>query len=76
VAVLVRGEREALVVEVSNEPANADGALSGAGTGNGLRGLRERVDAFGGTLDAGPRPDAGWRLAARVPLQSIARVAS
>jgi signal transduction histidine kinase len=76
VTVLVRGEREALVVEVENEPAKAARALSGAGTGNGLRGLRERVDAFGGTLDAGPRPDGGWRLAARVPLQSIVRVAS
>jgi signal transduction histidine kinase len=76
VTVLVRGERDALVVEVGNDPADADGALSGAGTGNGLRGLRERVDACGGTLDAGRRPDGGWRLEARVPAQLTVRVAS
>jgi signal transduction histidine kinase len=32
-----------------------------------LQGLRERVGACGGTLEAGPTPEAGWRLAARLP---------
>jgi two-component system sensor histidine kinase DesK len=30
--------------------------------GNGLAGLRERVDAAGGVLDAGPRQPRGWSL--------------
>ena len=67
VRVLVRGERDALVVQVENAPAPDRAALDGAGTGNGLRGLRERVGACGGTLAAGPTPDGGWRVSARLP---------
>ena len=32
----------------------------------GLAGMRERVALFDGTLDAGPTPDGGYRLAARL----------
>lgn len=66
VTVLVRGEPQTLTVEVINAPAPSETTLAGAGTGNGLRGLRERVGALGGTLDAGPTTDGGWRLAARL----------
>ena len=67
VSVLVRGERQALVVEIENAPASGEVALAGAGTGTGLQGLRERVGACGGTLEAGATPQGGWRLAARLP---------
>jgi two-component system, NarL family, sensor histidine kinase DesK len=34
--------------------------------GNGLRGLEERLASIGGTLDASPLPDAGFRLRATI----------
>jgi signal transduction histidine kinase len=34
--------------------------------GNGLRGMRERVAAYGGKLDAGPDPQGGWRVHLRL----------
>jgi len=67
VRVLVRGDRDALVVEVLNASTESDASLAGAGTGTGLQGLRERVGACGGLLEAGPTPDGGWRLSARLP---------
>lgn len=74
-AVTVRGEARALAVEVVNGPAPRATELAGQGTGNGLRGLRERLSACGGTLDAGPTADGGWRVAARLPRRVAAGVA-
>jgi signal transduction histidine kinase len=67
VRVRVRGGEDTLLVEVANEPARSDTALAGIGTGTGLQGLRERVDACGGRLRAGPSPDGGWLLAGSLP---------
>jgi len=39
-----------------------DGVGSAAPPGNGLSGLRERVLAVGGSVDAGPLQPSGWRL--------------
>jgi signal transduction histidine kinase len=72
VAIVVRGGQEALVVEVENGPATARADLAGAGTGNGLRGparARGRVRRHG---RAGPRPEGGWRLLARMPRRALA----
>jgi two-component system, NarL family, sensor histidine kinase DesK len=41
-----------------------------AGGGSGLAGLRERVEAAGGTLRAGAGPAGGWLLRASVPARS------
>lgn len=73
VEVLVRGDREALIVEVRNGPASGDMLLAGAGTGTGLIGLRERITAAGGELEAGPTSDGGWRLAARLDRRATAQ---
>lgn len=44
----------------------AMGALAAAGGGYGLQGMRERAQALGATLSAGPVGD-GWRVELRVP---------
>jgi signal transduction histidine kinase len=57
-------------VEVTDDGQGAVTAAGDgrAGTGHGLIGMRERVAAFGGDLEVGPRPDGGFRVAARLPL--------
>lgn len=67
VAVVVRGDHDALEVSVENGPAGGGAGLGGVGTGNGLRGVRERVGACAGSVDAGPTAGGGWRLAVRLP---------
>ena len=40
------------------------------GSGQGLRGMRERVRVCGGELEAGPRPSGGFEVRAHIPLQN------
>lgn len=67
VEVRLRGDRDELLVEIVNGPQTCAAPLAGSGTGNGLRGLHERVSACGGSLEVGSQADGGWRLAARMP---------
>ncbi|MBV8958825.1 MAG: sensor histidine kinase [Actinobacteria bacterium] len=48
------------------DDGNAD--TPSAREGNGLRGLRERVERLGGSVEAGPRPEGGFRLRVAVPV--------
>jgi signal transduction histidine kinase len=64
--VSVRGSAGALLVEVGNGPGSA--AVTSAGAGHGLIGMRERATLLGGTLEAGPQPDGGYLVTARLPL--------
>jgi signal transduction histidine kinase len=68
--VLVRLEAgaDALDVEVRDDGSGGRSVLAGSGAGLGLAGMRERVEALGGVLDAGPQNGGGWRVHARLPL--------
>ncbi|MGP3771978.1 sensor histidine kinase [Streptomyces sp. SDT5-1] len=63
-------EDNALLLVVVNGPATDRGSPVEAapGTGHGLIGMHERVRLVGGTLDVGPLPGGGFRVAARLPL--------
>ncbi|MGA8988647.1 sensor histidine kinase [Aeromicrobium sp.] len=67
--VRVRQRDGELEIEVTDDgtarPMQA--SSRGAGQGQGLTGMRERVALYGGSLEAGPAPAGGWRLIARLP---------
>jgi signal transduction histidine kinase len=61
-------DRQAVTVEVADDaPAAGSHRFPGAG-GYGLVSMRERVQALGGTLTAGPCPEGGWSVRATIPI--------
>ena len=57
-------------MEVEDDGAGHAGEAGAPG--GGLTGMRERVSAFGGELDCGPRQPQGWRVTARLRLDPAA----
>jgi two-component system sensor histidine kinase DesK len=57
--------RDTAVLEVRDDGV---GPGESAGTGNGLIGLAERLNAAGGILDTGAAPGKGFQLTVRLPL--------
>jgi signal transduction histidine kinase len=66
VRVLVNGSAGRLTVRVEND-GSVQERLNVSGTGHGLMGLRERVQALDGQLRAGPTPHGGWLVEATLP---------
>ncbi|MEU5214614.1 histidine kinase [Streptomyces sp. NPDC020807] len=66
-AIAVREEEGAVVLTVENDGAERTGA-GAARPGSGLAGLRERIAAVGGELEAGPGGGGTFRVSARIPL--------
>jgi len=56
-----------LTIVVANAPGTGNGD-STPGAGDGIRGMRERAEALGGELTAGPAADGGFRVHARLPV--------
>jgi signal transduction histidine kinase len=67
-----------LTVQVEDDGAGSSGGSGGPGgtqgpqptSGLGLIGMRERVAALGGRLDAGPRAGGGFRVRAELPARA------
>jgi signal transduction histidine kinase len=67
VALHYGSDRTSLTIEDRLHKPPPDGAgLGEVGGGNGLRGMRERLERAGGRMKAGPT-DSGWRVELEVP---------
>ena len=61
-------EPEAIDIRVTDDGVGAQASTEGRGAG--VRGMRERVAAMGGTFKAGPRTGGGYEVKVRLPLPS------
>ena len=66
-SVHVSCNEQELTLRIDNE-AGQDGSRDRIGPGQGILGMQERATALGGGVEAGPRPDGGFRVVARLPL--------
>lgn len=64
--VVLRRTDSAELLEVADDGVGA--AAGAGGAGSGLRGIAERLEALGGSVDAAPDGAAGYRLRVSVPL--------
>jgi signal transduction histidine kinase len=67
--VTVRYQDGRVTVQVDDD-GHGVAAHDGVASGHGQLGMRERVAVWGGTLQAGPRPDGGYRVTATLPYET------
>jgi len=60
---------EELAIEVVDDGPGRTPGDTNRGTGHGIAGMRERVALLNGRFSAGPRPEGGYRIAARLPFR-------
>ncbi|WFP17055.1 sensor histidine kinase [Citricoccus muralis] len=68
VHVRLRYGTDAVELEVSDDGRAQP--LQRPGTGTGLQGMRERINAIGATIHIGPKSRGGWLVRARVPYKA------
>jgi signal transduction histidine kinase len=73
-SVTVSYEPNELVLSIEDDGVGPDGSGEGLGElggGHGLVGMRERVELYGGLLQAGSRPNGGFAVRARLPTRPL-----
>jgi len=68
VTAAVDSSRDELTIDVTDDGLGAAASSSTAGSGHGLRGMRERVEIYNGTFSAGPTPGGGYGVHATLPV--------
>jgi signal transduction histidine kinase len=67
VSVQISYEVDAVAIEIADDGRGAVSSLSHSGGGNGLIGMRERVEIYNGDISAGPRPGGGYCVRVVLP---------
>jgi signal transduction histidine kinase len=58
---------DSLEIELRDRGGGTASGLAQTGAELGLSGMRERIESLGGSLEAGPCAEGGWRVDARLP---------
>jgi len=69
VQVDIRYRTDTVEIEILDDGTSS---ANGAGGGHGLIGMSERVALFDGELEAGPTAQGGFRVRAKLPIESVA----
>jgi len=65
--VTIEFRADEVAIDISDDGRGAVSALSSSGGGNGLIGMRERVEIYGGSLTVGPSVGGGFAVRATLP---------